>query len=133
MDEDLRDAAEILEHPDVGPDPVRELLARNGLSVGVAARSQDTDEQLAGDGLARSAVDDPGLLPREVDEALLPGPVHLAHGGREPANEAVVVLAELGVAVALGVIAQVLDPQKLQGHARAAQLLVEAGQIGQRA
>ena len=112
------------------PDPVGHLLARDGFGVREAAGPEDADEQLAGDRFACSAVDDPGLLAGEVDEGFLAGPVHLTHGGGELAGEAVVVLAELGVAVAVGVIAEVLDPQKLQGHARPAQLGMEAGQVG---
>src|SRR5207247_1015876 len=103
----------------------------HGLGVSEAARSQGRDEQLAGYSLARSPIDDPGSLAREVDEPLLPSPVDVAHGGRELASEAAVVLAELGVAVPVGVIAQVLDPQELQRHPRTAQFLVQTDKIGQ--
>src|SRR5206468_11299476 len=104
--------------------------ARDGFGVREAAGPEDADEQLAGDRFACSAVDDPGLLAGEVDEGFLAGPVHLTHGGGELAGEAVVVLAELGVAVAVGVIAEVLDAPKLLGDARPVELGTGAGQGG---
>jgi len=80
-DEQLRAAPELLQHVDVRGDPGREALVFRGLGVQVAARPERADEQLDGPRLAGAPVDDLGALAGEVDERLLPGPVHLPHGG----------------------------------------------------
>ena len=66
-----------------------------------------------------------------VDEELLAGPVGLAHDHVDPADVGAVVLAEVGVAVAVGVIAAVLLPEELQGDVLVgAQLLVHLRPVG---
>jgi hypothetical protein len=124
------DAAEEGEHPRVTPEPVGELLGGRGLGVGVVAGPQDADEEFDLDDLARRRVDDRRLLPGVIDEDLLAGPVLLAH--REPmAGEPLaVVVAEPGVAVAVGVLLEILEVQQFQGDAGLLPLGVEVRAIG---
>ena len=54
----------------------------------------------------------------------------LAHGGPAAFAPATVELAELGIAIAVGVLLEVLDVQQLQGDAGLAPLDVHVGAIG---
>jgi len=67
-----------------------------------------------------------------VDEELLAGAVHLAHGALEALGKTTVILAVLRVAVGrlTGVLQAVLLPQQHQRHAFAPQFLVHAGVVG---
>ena len=61
-------APEVLDHVDVGVDPVGQLLGRGRLGVGEAARPEHGDEQLDSPQLPRLPVDQGRPLPGEVDE-----------------------------------------------------------------
>jgi hypothetical protein len=111
----------------VGGHPVEQLLGAGGLGVDEARGPHGGDEELRSerDGQPAGLVDG-DLHPGEVDEELLPGLVGLAHGDIEVTPPAVVVVAELGVAVAVvGVGPAVLVPEEHEGHARAPVLPVD--------
>ena len=69
-------------------------------------------------------------LPGPVQEGLLPSDVPLPHGHLQRCLPALVVLAELGVAVTCGMVATVLLPQQLQRRERFPQLLVDILHVG---
>ena len=123
-------APEVLDHVDVGVDPVRQLLGRGRLGVGEAARPEHGDEQLDLPQLPRLPVDQGRPLPGEVDERLLAGAVDLPHRRPQPPRPLPVDPAELGVAVAVGVDPGVLLPQELQRDAGALQLPVDVRTVG---
>ena len=110
-------------------DPVRDLLGQRRLGVGVVRGAEDGDEQLDRDPLAGGRVDDARLLAGVVDEELLAGVVDLAHRQAAPAEPAAVDLAELGVAVPVGVLLEVLEVEQLQGDAGLAALGVQGGAV----
>lgn len=113
-------------------DPVRHLLALQRLGVGEVRGAQRGHEQLHLVHLSGGGIDPVGLLAGEVAEEFLAGAVHLAHHQRLLLLPAPVMIAELGVAVALGVALAVLDVEELQGHPRLLQLQVHPPGIGQR-
>ena len=123
-------APEVLDHADVGVDPVGQLLGLGRLGVGEAARSQHGDEQLDPPQLPRLPVDQRRPLPGEVDERLLACAVDLPHRRPQPPRPLPVDPAELGVAVAVGVDAGVLLPEELQRDAAALQLPVDVRTAG---
>ena len=125
-------AAEVLHHADVRVDPVRQLLGRGRLGVGEAAGAEHGDEQLDGSQLTRAPVDQARPLAREVDERLLAGPVHLPHRRPQSPYPLVVDLAELRVAVAVGMDLEVLLPEQLQRDAIALALAVDVRAVGPR-
>ena len=106
-------------------DPVGDLLGARRLGVGVVRGAEDGDEELDLDHLAGGGVDEAGLLARVVDEALLAGVVDLAHRQAPALQPAPVDLAELGVAVAVGVLLQVLQVEQLERDAGLAPLGVQ--------
>ena len=77
-------ALEVLDHADVGVDPVRQLLGRGRLGVGEAARPEHGDEQLDPPQLPRLPVDQGRPLPGEVDERLLAWKWQLKKGPLRP-------------------------------------------------
>ena len=79
-----RRAAKELDHAGVRADPVRQLLGRGRLGVGVAARPEDGDEQLDRPLLAGMPIDDRGPLARVIDEGLRAGPMYPERAGRCP-------------------------------------------------
>ena len=124
------DAPKILEGPLMAGDPVGDLLRAGGFGVGVVRGAEDGDEQLDRDHLARRGVDDGRLRAGVVDEALLAPSMDLAHREPAPCAPAAVELAELGIAIAVGVLLEVLEVQQLQGDAGLAPLGVQVGAIG---
>jgi hypothetical protein len=131
-DEEGGRAAEELHHAHVGGDPRGQILGRTGFGVHVAARPEYADKHLDGNDLAGAGIDDLGTLAREVHEGLLPGPVDLAHGRLQGADPALVVPAELAVAIPVGVLGEVLQVQPQQGHARPLEFLMQPRHVGQR-
>ena len=123
-------APEVLDHADVGVDPVGQLLGRGRLGVAEAARPEHGDEQLDPPQLPRMPVDQGRPLPGEVDERLLAGPVDLSHRRPQPPRPLPVDPAELGVAVAVGVDLGVLLPEELQRDAVPLQLPVDVRTVG---
>ena len=125
--QDLGHAPQRVEAVHMGADPVREGLGGDGLGVDVAGRPEGGHEDLGLKGhlVGGPVVDGKGLA-REVDEQLLAGPMVLAHDQVDPTPEGAVVVAELGVGVAaLRVGLLVLEPQQHEGHAFAAEFLVD--------
>ena len=108
-----RHAADEGQGADVAGDPVRALLRPRRLGVGVVRRAEHGDEQLDLDDLAAVGVDQAGPLARVVDEELIAGQVLLPHRQVALAQPRPVVLAELAVAVPVGVLLQVLDISRL--------------------
>jgi hypothetical protein len=106
------------------------LLRAGGFDVRVVRGAEHGDEQLDRDHLARRGVDDRRLRPGVVDETLLARPMDLAHREPTPFAPAAVELAELGVAIAIGVLLEVLEVQQLQGDAGLAPLGVQVGAVG---
>lgn len=129
-DGDLGHAAEEGEGLPVRLDPVRQALAHRGPAEGVVAGPQDGHEELGRALLPRLRVDDRHRQARVVHEELLPGPVALAKTDIQMARPLVIEQAELAVLVALGMVRLVLQPQKPQGHALAAQLPVDLLHVG---
>jgi hypothetical protein len=126
----FRDAAEELERPLVARDPVRDLLRARGFGVGVVRGAQCGDEELDGDHLAGGGVDDRRLLPGVVDEQLRPGAMDLAHRQAPALEPAAVDLAELGVAVAVGMLLEVFEMEQLERDAGLAPLGMQVGAVG---
>ena len=127
---DLGHAAEEGEGVPVRLDPVRQALAHRGPAEGVVAGPQDGHEELGRALLPRLRVDDRHRQARVVHEELLPGPVALAKADIQMARPLMIQQAELAVLVALGMVRLVLQPQKPQGHALAAQLPVDLLHVG---
>ena len=123
-------AVEVLNHADVGVDPVGQLLGRGRLGVGEAARAEHGDEQLDAPHLARAGVDQRRPLPGEVDERLLAGAVDLPHRRPQPSRPLPVDLAELRAAVAVRMDLGVLLPEQLQRDAVALELPVDVRAVG---
>ena len=124
--------AEVFQGAGVRPQPVRHLLALAGLGVRVVRRPEHGDEQLHLVELAGGGLDPVGLLAGVVGEHLLASAVHVPHDDALALLPAPVVLAELRVAVAVGVVLAVLQVQQLQRHAGFLQLEVHRLRIGQR-
>jgi hypothetical protein len=92
----------------VSANDVIEVLIRQSLYVGQVRGPKDGDEDLGVElYLVIWTIDRKGV-PGEVDEGLSPRHVTLAHGWREGVRESSVVLAELGVAIAIGMGLSVL-------------------------
>lgn len=126
------DAPKEGEHPGVAPEPVGELLRGGRLGVGVIARPEDADEELdLRDGPARG-IDEVRLLAGVIDEDLLAGAVLLAHREPVPGEPLAVEVAEPGVAVAGGMLLEVLQVEQFQGDAGLLPLGVEVGTVRQR-
>ena len=130
-DDDRRAALEEVQHADVGTDPRRQILGEARLGVGVVRGAEDADEQLDRHELAGRRIAQDRPLAREVDEGLLAGTMHLAHRRGQGTDPALVVAAELAVAVAVRVGIEVLQPQTLERDARTLELLVEPCQVRQ--
>ena len=124
-----RDPAVKGEGPRVARDPVGQLLGRGRLSVRVARGAEGRDEELHLDRRPRAGVEQARVLARVVDEELLAGVVHLAHRERPPREPAPVDVAELRVAVAVGVPLAVLEVQEGERDAPLAPLGVEVGTV----
>ncbi len=109
--------------------PVGDLLRARGFGVGVVGRAEDGDEQFDVDHFAGGGVDDRRLLPGVVDEQLLAAMMDLAH--REPAafKPAPIALAKLSVAIAGGMLLEVLEVQQFEGDARLPPLGVQIGAV----
>jgi hypothetical protein len=122
--QEFRHAAEEIEGPHMGPDPVRQGLAGHRLGIGVARRPQHRDEDLGRPDFTGAGVDQRHGLAGEVDEQLLAGPVDLPHHPIAAAPPRLVVPAEPGVLEALGAAGLVLRPQQEQRHAFPPQFLV---------
>ena len=88
-----------------------------------------TDEELDILDLSGRGIDDRRLLPRVVDEGLLPRWVDLPHGGMGLVAEALIELAEPAVAVSVGMDVAVLDPQQLKRHARTGKFPMDRSEI----
>ena len=125
-----RHPAEELEGALMAGNPVGDLLGAGRFGVGVVRGAEDGDEELDRDHLAGGGVDDRGVLAGVIDEALLAGVMDLPH--RQPAalHPPAVDLAELGVAVAVGVPLQVLQVEQLEGDAGLAPFGMQDGAVG---
>jgi len=75
--------------------------------------------------LAAFSVIDGDRLAREVDEELLARPVLLAHDDVDLSPKGPIQVGELAVAVTVGMVLAVLEPEQLQGHALSPQLDVD--------
>lgn len=138
-DEDLRDAAEVLERANRRSDELVALLGSSRLREREVARAEHGDVQLDLDHLAGLPIDDLRLRPRVIDEALLAGAMLLPHHCVDSLGELPVALAELAVLVGAslplvvtGRVA-VLGPQQLERDALLAQLSVHPLEIDRHA
>jgi len=115
----------------VRSDPIGQLLGPRRLGVDIARRAQHRDEDLGTADFAGGAIDDGGFVAGVVDEQLVAGAVHLAHGALETALEAFEQQTELAIAIRLtGVGNGVFFPQQLQGDPFALQFLMQMRKIG---
>jgi len=87
-----------------------------------SSRAERGDEQRRLAPLARDRIEPRNAVAGVVDEELLAAVVRLAHRQIELRGEAMVVLAELGVLVAVGVLLLVLLPQERERDVLASQL-----------
>jgi hypothetical protein len=126
------DAADVVERPHVGTEPVGERLREARLDVGVVARAQGGDEDLGLLHFAACALDDLHREPGVVDEELLARHVLEAHHGVLPAEPGLVVATERAVLAAVGVAGLVLLPQQHPCHALAGELDLNRGEVGRR-
>ena len=106
------------------------FIVEHRLDVGEVARAKDCDEELCGVTLTGPRVDDADAVPAEVDKDLLAGPMGLAHRDVERARPSVVVLAELTVLIAVGVLLTVLLPEQHLRDVLPLELEVHEREIG---
>ncbi|HSP98301.1 MAG TPA: hypothetical protein VL049_13810 [Candidatus Dormibacteraeota bacterium] len=106
------DPADVLQGLGMRRDPLRHTLALQRFGIGEIRRAEHGHEQLDLMDLARVGIDPVRLLAGEVGEQLLAGAVYLTHHHALGALPAPVVVAELFVAVAVGVALAVLDVQQ---------------------
>jgi hypothetical protein len=123
-------AADELQRVDDGADPVGGRLGGGGAGIGVVRCTQHRHEDLRAADLAGGGVHDGHGLAGVVHEQLLAGDVGLAHRALQPGGPGAVLHAVGGVLVGQSVVALVLLPQQLQRDARAAQFLVDVGEVG---
>jgi hypothetical protein len=132
-DHDLVTAAHELEGVGVRGHPVQELLGGNGLREKVVRRAGDRHEQLGVEcHFSRASVIDGDLLAREVDEELLAGTVHLAHDDVDASLPGPIQIGKLAVAITVGMVFAVLEPQQLQSDALSSQLTVHIAPVRDR-
>lgn len=98
-------------------DTVGQALSASRLRVEVGAGIEDADEEPDLLDLSGRGIYDRQLLPRLVDEGLLPRRVDLSHGGMELAAEALIGLADAALAVSSG-WSSILDPEQLRRDTR---------------
>src|SRR5262249_39655111 len=115
-DDCASDTAKEFESAYMARKPVGTALGACRLSVGAVGGAEYRDEQLDRD--AFTALDDPWLLPRVVDELFLTGAVILPHREVVPLEPHAVVLAVLRVAVAARLTLQVLEVEQLERDPR---------------
>ena len=125
-------AAEEFKGPDMGGDPVGQFLGPSGLHVGVVAGPQHRHEDLGLSHFAGFAIHHAHRHSGVVHEHLFTGLVGLPHHRLQGFRPSVVMLAELGVLVALRVGLLVLLPQKLEGDAFLFEFLVEVLKVRKR-
>jgi hypothetical protein len=106
------------------------LLGARRFRVRVVRGAQHGDEELDVDHLARGRVDDRGLLAGVVDEQLRAGAMDLAHREPPALEPPAVDLAELGVAVPVGMLLEIFQMEQLEGDARRAALGVQSRAVG---
>ena len=116
---------------DVGLDPRRQFLVGEGFGEDIVAGPQHGDEEEGGLIMAAFRIRPAQRFPGPVQKGLLPGEVPLPEGHFQGRFPALVVLAELRVAITVGLVGAIFLPQQLQRHVPAAQLLVDVGQIRQ--
>ena len=110
--------------------PVRQALRQCRFGVGVAGRTENSDEQLRVVHFAGEPVHDLDCLSGVVDEHLIAGQMSLTHGRRQAAFPAPVKLAELAVAVTVRMDASILLPQKHERYTGPAPLTVDRRPVG---
>jgi len=130
-DRDLGHAAEVGERTHMAPDPGIEILAQHRLDVGEVARAEHRDEQLGDQHLADGR-NDLDAVAAEVDEHLLARAVLLTHDDGDALEPPRVVLAELAVPDAVGVLLAILLPEQRLGDVLAPQLRAHERPVGQR-
>ena len=110
----------------MGADPVRKVLGRGRLGVGVVRGAQHADEDLRRAHFTGRAVDDVQRIAGVVDEDALAGDMMLAHGRRQPPLPAAVEVAEPAVSVAvLGMDGAVLLPHQRERDPLAPKLAMD--------
>jgi hypothetical protein len=111
-------------------DPLRQLLRPGGLGIGVAGGTEHGDEHLGLTHLAGGGVHDRHRRTAVVDEQLLSGPVKLTHAALLALAPALIMKAELAVAIGAGAVClRILRPQQLQGDPFALELVVDDGEV----
>lgn len=124
------DPAKELEGALMARQPVGHLLGAGRVGVGIVRGAQDRHEEFDGEHFPGQGVDDRRLLPRVVHEALVAGVVDLAHRQAPAVKPAPVELAELGVAVAVRVLLEVLQVEQFEGDAGLVPLGVQDRAVG---
>ena len=125
----MRDAANGLERPGVGADPVRQSLRPRGLGIGKAGRAHDGDEDPGGPGLAGQPVEHLHPVARVIDKQFLTAHMGLTHGNRELAFPAAVEIAVPGIAIPIRVLGDIFLPQDRERDVLALQLAMHPGPV----
>jgi hypothetical protein len=115
-DGDLGDAAVVGPHVLMGPEPGAQVLSPRRLDVQQARAAEHCDEDLGLPRLAGIGVDDLHRVAREVDEAPLACSVAEAHHDVLSRQPGLVVVAELAVAVTVGMLLPPLEPDQPERH-----------------
>jgi hypothetical protein len=124
-------AADRLEGSGMGADPVGERLGPARLGISEVRGAHDGDKNLCRPGLAGQPVDDHRhRVTGVIDKQLVAASVGLPHRDRDAGRPAAVQLAEARVAVAVGILLDVLVPQDLQRDVLAPQLAMKRDPIG---
>jgi|GEM_PF-2307537 len=110
-DHQFRHAAEERKGAGVGAEPVGQALTQRRLGKGVAAGSQHRDEDLGLADLAGVRIDNRQGVTGVIDEQLLPGLVHLAHGDLQFTCPAAVQFTEMAVAIPLRMLGNIFLPE----------------------
>ena len=113
---------EEVQHPDMGSDPVCEVLTPCRLRIRVTACAKNANKDLGPADFPRGAIDHLQTVSAVVDEHLVSRSVGLPHTHIHRAGKLLIQFAKTAVAVTVGVLQAVFLPQQLQGDMLAAKL-----------
>ena len=129
--EKMRNAADRLQGPHMGVDPVGQRLCPARMRKSEARRAEHRDEDLRFPDFAGQPVDDDRhAVARVIDEQPLAGHVRLPHRHRQTPFPFPVEIAKSRVAIAAGIGDDIFLPEDRQGDVLALHLAMHGGPIG---
>ena len=109
-------ATKEVQRPNLGVDPVRQLLAQAGPGKSVIGRAENSDEDLGAVLLTCRGIDDRDGMTGVIGLHHRAGLMTVAISGADPVLELAVALAEPGVTIAVGMRRPVFLPEQHQRH-----------------